>query len=86
MALALIARPQIVFLDELTQNLDPVGRRHTWEVVRQVRDSGVTVVLVTHDVEEAEQLCDRIALMDQGSIVAEGTPPALVEALGGSRS
>ena len=83
MALALIARPQIVFLDELTQNLDPVGRRHTWEVVRQVRDSGVTVVLVTHDVEEAEQLCDRIALMDQGSIVAEGTPPALVEALGG---
>ena len=86
MALALIARPQIVFLDELTQNLDPVGRRHTWEVVRQVRDSGVTVVLVTHDVEEAEQLCDRIALMDQGSIVAEGTPPALVEALGGGRS
>ena len=59
-ALALVGRPELVFLDELTQNLDPVGRRHTWDVIRRVRDAGTTVVLVTHDVEEAERLCDRI--------------------------
>lgn len=82
-ALALIGRPQLVFLDELTQNLDPVGRRRTWEVVRQVRDAGTTVVLVTHDVEEAERLCDRIVVLDRGRVVAEGTPTAIVESLGG---
>jgi ABC-2 type transport system ATP-binding protein len=83
-ALALVGRPEIVFLDELTQNLDPVARRHTWDVVRQVRDGGTTVVLVTHDVEEAERLCDRIVVMDHGRVVAEGTPAAIVEDLGGS--
>jgi ABC-2 type transport system ATP-binding protein len=83
-ALALIGRPEIVFLDELTQNLDPVARRHTWDVVRRVRDRGTTVVLVTHDVEEAERLCDRIVVMDDGRVVAEGTPTELVEALGGA--
>ena len=62
-ALALVGRPELVFLDELTQNLDPVGRRHTWDVIRRVRDGGTTVVLVTHDVEEAERLCDRIVVM-----------------------
>ncbi len=82
-ALALIGRPQLVFLDELTQNLDPVGRRRTWDVVRRIRDAGTTVVLVTHDVEEAERLCDRIVVLDRGRVVAEGTPAALVEALGG---
>jgi ABC-2 type transport system ATP-binding protein len=76
-ALALIGRPKLVFLDELTQNLDPVGRRHTWDVVRQVRDSGTTVVLVTHDVEEAERLCDRVVVMHQGRVVADGTPDAV---------
>ena len=72
-----------MFLDELTQNLDPVSRRHTWDVVRHVRDTGATVVLVTHDVEEAERLCDRIVVMHQGSVVADGTPSAIVSSLGG---
>ena len=83
-ALALVGRPELVFLDELTQNLDPVGRRHTWDVVRRVRDSGTTVVLVTHDVEEAERLCDRIVVLDRGEVVAEGTPTAITAALGGT--
>ncbi len=83
-ALALVGRPELVFLDELTQNLDPMARRRTWDVVRHVRDSGATVVLVTHDVEEAERLCDRIVVMDHGLIVADGSPAAIVDALGGS--
>ena len=83
-AIALVGRPEIVFLDELTQNLDPLARRHTWDVVRRVRDRGTTVVLVTHDVEEAERLCDRIVVMDRGRVLAEGTPMAIVEALGGT--
>ena len=82
-AIALVGRPQLVFLDELTQNLDPVGRRRTWEVVRQVRDSGTTVVLVTHDVEEAERVCDRLVVLDRGRVVAEGAPASIVAALGG---
>ncbi len=82
-ALALVGRPELVFLDELTQNLDPVGRRHTWDVVRRVRDAGTTVVLVTHDVEEAERVCDRIVVLDRGRVVADGTPAAIVDDLGG---
>jgi len=82
-ALALLGRPEVVFLDELTQNLDPVARRRTWDVVRKVRDAGTTVVLVTHDVEEAERLCDRLVVMHRGRVVAEGTPDAIVAALGG---
>jgi ABC-2 type transport system ATP-binding protein len=82
-ALALVARPEVVFLDELTQNLDPVARRRTWEVVRRVREAGTTVVLVTHDVEEAEQVCDRLVVLHRGRVVADGTPGAIVEALGG---
>jgi ABC-2 type transport system ATP-binding protein len=82
-ALALVGRPELVFLDELTQNLDPVSRRRTWDVVRQVRDGGTTVVLVTHDVEEAEKLCDRLVVLDQGRVVADGSPAAIVDALGG---
>lgn len=82
-ALALVGRPQLVFLDELTQNLDPVSRRHTWDVVRRIRDTGVTVVLVTHDVEEAERLCDRIVVLHRGRVVGEGTPAAIVDDLGG---
>jgi ABC-2 type transport system ATP-binding protein len=83
-ALALIGRPELVFLDELTQNLDPVGRRHTWDVVRRVRDAGTTVVLVTHDVEEAEKVCDRIVVLDRGRVVADGTPAAITAELGGT--
>jgi ABC-2 type transport system ATP-binding protein len=82
-ALALVGRPRLVFLDELTQNLDPVGRRRTWDVVRRIRESGTTVVLVTHDVEEAERLCDRIVVLDGGRVVAEGTPAEIVNDLGG---
>jgi ABC-2 type transport system ATP-binding protein len=85
-ALALVGRPEVVFLDELTQNLDPLARRRTWDVVRHVRDAGTTVVLVTHDVEEAERLCDRIVVMDRGRVVADGTPAAIVEELGGTAS
>jgi ABC-2 type transport system ATP-binding protein len=83
-ALALVGRPELVFLDELTQNLDPVGRRHTWDVVRRIRDTGTTVVLVTHDVEEAERLCDRIVVLDRGRVVAEGSPAEIVDELGGT--
>jgi ABC-2 type transport system ATP-binding protein len=83
-ALALVGRPEVVFLDELTQNLDPVGRRHTWDVVRRVRDAGTTVVLVTHDVEEAERVCDRIVVLDRGRVVADGTPAAITADLGGT--
>ena len=83
-ALALVGRPELVFLDELTQNLDPVGRRHTWDVVRRVRDAGTTVVLVTHDVEEAERLCDRIVVLDRGRVVADGSPAAITGDLGGT--
>ncbi|HLM19252.1 MAG TPA: ABC transporter ATP-binding protein [Acidimicrobiia bacterium] len=85
-ALALIGRPKLVFLDELTQNLDPTARRKTWDVVRRIRDGGTTVVLVTHDVEEAERLCDRIVVLDDGRVVAEGTPGSIVETLGGRAS
>jgi ABC-2 type transport system ATP-binding protein len=77
-ALALVNRPEVVFFDELTTGLDPQARRATWELVRRVRDDGATVVLVTHFMEEAEQLCDRVAIVDQGRVVATGTPPELV--------
>ncbi len=83
-ALALVGRPELVFLDELTQNLDPVGRRLTWDLVRRVRDAGTTVVLVTHDVEEAEKVCDRIVVLDRGRVVADGTPTAITDDLGGT--
>lgn len=83
-ALALVGRPEVVFLDELTQNLDPVGRRHAWDIIRQIRDAGTTVVLVTHDVEEAERLCDHIVVLDRGRVVADGTPASIVDDLGKS--
>ncbi|WP_418607794.1 ABC transporter ATP-binding protein [Georgenia sp. SUBG003] len=76
-ALALVGRPQVVVLDELTTGLDPRGRRETWALVERVRDSGVTVLLVTHFMDEAEHLCDRIVVIDSGRVVAEGTPAEL---------
>jgi ABC-2 type transport system ATP-binding protein len=76
-ALALLGNPELVLLDELTTGLDPSARRATWELVRQVRDRGTTVVLVTHFMDEAESLCDRVAVMDGGRIVACNTPKAL---------
>ena len=84
-ALALVNRPEVVFFDELTTGLDPQARRATWDLVRRVRDDGATVVLVTHFMEEAEQLCDRVAIVDQGRVVATGTPPELVARADGNQ-
>jgi ABC-2 type transport system ATP-binding protein len=81
-ALALVGNPRVVVLDELTTGLDPHARRETWDLVEQVRDTGVTVLLVTHFMEEAERLCDRLALIDQGRVVAVDTPAGLAERSG----
>lgn len=81
-ALALLLDPQLVFLDELTTGLDPQARHAIWELVRDVRERGKTVVLSTHFMEEAERLCDRVAILDHGQIVALDTPPALIDRLG----
>ena len=78
-ALALVGSPQVAVLDELTTGLDPQARRDTWELIEGVRDRGVTIVLVTHFMEEAERLCDRVALIDKGRIVALDTPATLAE-------
>ncbi|MEV8019424.1 ABC transporter ATP-binding protein [Streptomyces sp. NPDC086554] len=77
-ALALIGNPKVVVLDELTTGLDPRARRDTWQLIEDVRDSGVTVLLVTHFMEEAQRLCDRIAVIDQGRIAALDTPAGLI--------
>jgi ABC-2 type transport system ATP-binding protein len=80
-ALALLNDPELVFLDELTTGLDPQARRATWDAVRAIRDQGKTVVLVTHFMDEAEVLADRIAIIDQGNVVALDTPQALIQNL-----
>jgi ABC-2 type transport system ATP-binding protein len=77
-ALALIGHPEVAILDELTTGLDPEARRDVWENIRGIRDRGVTVVLVTHLMDEAERLCDRIAVIDKGRVVAVDTPSALI--------
>ncbi|MGI5268173.1 ABC transporter ATP-binding protein [Nonomuraea sp. CA-218870] len=84
-ALALVGRPRIAVLDELTTGLDPQARRDTWELVERVRDSGVTIVLVTHFMEEAERLCDRVALIDSGRVAAVDSPSGLVARVGGEQ-
>jgi ABC-2 type transport system ATP-binding protein len=76
-ALALIGRPKVAVLDEMTTGLDPQARRDTWELIEAVRDRGVTILLVSHYMDEAERLCDRVALFDQGRIVAIDTPEGL---------
>jgi ABC-2 type transport system ATP-binding protein len=78
-ALALVGNPQVAVLDELTTGLDPQARRDTWELIEAVRDRGVTIVLVSHFMEEAERLCDRVALIDKGQVVVIDTPAALAE-------
>ena len=78
-ALALVGSPRVAVLDELTTGLDPQARRDTWDLIEGVRDRGVTIVLVTHFMEEAERLCDRVALIDAGQVVALDTPAALAE-------
>jgi ABC-2 type transport system ATP-binding protein len=77
LALALVGRPEIVFLDEPTAGLDPAARRRTWEHVRELRAAGVTVVLTTHLLDEAEELADRVAIIDRGRLIALGTPDEL---------
>jgi ABC-2 type transport system ATP-binding protein len=81
-ALALLPDPQMVFLDELTTGLDPQARHVIWDLVREVRSKGKTVFLTTHFMEEAERLCDRVAVLDHGRIVALDTPAALIRSLG----
>lgn len=81
-ALALLPDPQLVFLDELTTGLDPQARHAIWDLVRDVRGKGKTVFLTTHFMEEAERLCDRVAILDHGKIVALDTPAALIRKLG----
>ena len=85
LALALVGRPKIAILDEMTTGLDPQARRDTWELIEGVRDRGVTVVLVTHSMDEAERLCDRVALIDQGRVVAIDSPAALAQQAGGGK-
>jgi ABC-2 type transport system ATP-binding protein len=85
-ALALIGRPRIAVLDEMTTGLDPKARRDTWELIEGIRDRGVTIVLVTHFMEEAERLCDRVALIDSGRVAALGTPASLAAKAAGGKS
>lgn len=81
-ALALLPDPQLIFLDELTTGLDPQARHAIWELVREVRARGKTILLTTHYMEEAEHLCDRVAVLDHGHIVALDSPAGLVQSLG----
>jgi ABC-2 type transport system ATP-binding protein len=81
-ACALVSRPELLFLDEPTTGLDPQSRRQLWEIIRRFKDAGGTVLLTTHYMEEAERLCDRVAIMDHGKVIALGTPPDLIASLG----
>jgi ABC-2 type transport system ATP-binding protein len=85
-ALALIGTPKVAVLDEMSAGLDPQGRRDTWHLIEQVRDRGTTILLVTHFMEEAERLCDRVALIDGGRIVALDTPSGLVARTKGGKT
>jgi len=81
-ACALVSRPELLFLDEPTTGLDPQSRRQLWEVIGRFRAAGGTVLLTTHYMEEAERLCDRVAIMDHGKVIALGTPRSLIASLG----
>jgi ABC-2 type transport system ATP-binding protein len=80
-AAALVHSPKVFFMDEPTTGLDPQARRNLWDLVRDVRDRGITVILTTHYMDEAEILCDRVAIMDQGNIIKLDTPKALIKDL-----
>ncbi|HYT80011.1 MAG TPA: ABC transporter ATP-binding protein [Actinomycetota bacterium] len=82
-ALALVNDPEVVFLDELTQGLDPAARRVAWDLIREIRERGATVMLVTNYMDEAEQLCDRLAIVNRGRMVALDTPQGLIAGFGG---
>ena len=83
LALALIGRPEVVFLDEPTAGMDPHARLTTWEVITGLKERGATVILTTHAMDEAERLCDRVAIIDGGGLVALGTPGDLTRSAGG---
>ena len=80
-AAALVHRPRVFFMDEPTTGLDPQARRNLWELVQRVRDKGVTVIMTTHYMDEAELLCDRVAIMDEGKIIALDSPKNLIKKL-----
>lgn len=80
-AVALVNDPVVLFLDEPTTGLDPQARRHMWDMIKSVRDEGTTIVITTHYMEEAEELCDRVAIVDRGQIIALDAPDVLVESL-----
>ena len=82
-ALALVGDPEVLFLDEPTTGLDPQSRRQLWDVIRDFRARGRTIVITTHYMDEAERLCDRVAIIDQGKIIAQGSPAELISRLGG---
>ncbi len=82
-ACALVGNPELLFLDEPTTGLDPQSRRQLWEIIRQIRAAGRTVLLTTHYMDEAERLCDRVAIVDLGRVIALGTPRELIASLGG---
>ncbi len=79
LALALVNKPKLIFLDEPSTGLDPQARRYLWEIIRDIKEAGKTIVLTTHSMDEAEYLCDEIAIMDHGLIIAQGSPPDLVK-------
>ncbi len=82
-ACALVGDPELLFLDEPITGLDPQSRRQLWEIIREIRASGRTVLLTTHYMDEAERLCDRVAIVDQGRVIALGSPRELIASLGG---
>ena len=83
MACALVGDPELLFLDEPTTGLDPQARRHLWDLVDDLKRAGRTIIMTTHYMDEAERLCDRVAIMDHGRIIALGTPPQLIASVGG---
>jgi ABC-2 type transport system ATP-binding protein len=82
-ATALVGNPKVLFLDEPTTGLDPQSRRQLWDIIRAFQRAGGTVLLTTHYMDEAERLCDRLAIIDHGQVIAEGTPADLIDRLGG---
>ncbi len=83
MACALVGDPELLFLDEPTTGLDPQARRHLWDLVEKLKEAGRTIILTTHYMDEAERLCDRVAIMDHGKVIALGTPQQLIATVGG---
>ena len=83
MATALVGDPELLFLDEPTTGLDPQARRHLWDLVDELKHAGRTIILTTHYMDEAERLCDRVAIMDHGKVIALGTPNELIASVGG---